>query len=1177
MKNQLLKIFTVWLLGFSLSYGGNPSMVLADCPEVLDCISGSVSISETLPFADLIILEVSSCGGVPRYQMNYKFEATSTDVVIDLQWTDVNGLLKLGLVSGCLPYGSCVEYQTCEFDVNSITIESTDLIVGHEYVVFVDGCSNSGVDFDLEITPGEDSDLLIYEDLKIDYQDCQHTSSEPDAFCDGAELKWEFIYNEIVSEEYFNQREATYHLTLDGPESRDFIVDQVNDFNFSVDKTGEYILCFNTVEFECKNYDIEICKSFTIFNNDKEYGTYEVCQHDLEEGNWVPDSDWLSESITEEGEYSVLSHVECDCPVLQTIDVVQINEPMEEVEIVLCPDDYPYVYFDEFEFDYSQFDIEEELYIHEGSIVKDYDNERCDSLVHLILVNEKPEDRCSSCHLPFSLEKSKIVACIPFDNATIDVSGRRTIVRENGVNYDDNGSTTNDLWEALFDGNEDYVMIPHISDLNTSVFSINFQFNKDERFENGNRETLASKGDIGKENIRYSIDLQKVNESKFDLLGTFYTESGVVEVNIPDLRNYIWYDIAYVVEPDSISLYLDGYIHTTVPVSENLKGNAEDFYLGTMLNNETRTQFYNGRLDNFKYWKQKLSGQDVLFLHFPGKEFEVDQSYFLACCEEIEFGDVIINKDNPIDSIVIPNASPTGYDSVYILNYIQNDGSPQVNASLAPEDILVQYQQECEEFCQATATWNVDASELFSDNCNNMIIEQSHISPVVLDENISFVEVTYKATDDCGQSTTHSFALELECLPSQVEEIPIENAFMTNVNGSCIDVETNTICKFSDVLFIPGYVNGTDTDVQAYSETSGFSVIMSINDVAQTYTFDQVQAGISFPELKEEGTYQICLESVSNLCETIANSYCETIHIGGSIDIDHGIIETCRDNVASALPGDISPQLESLVLSNPIETKISISASDDCGCEMTESIQLKLNDDITENVEAVICEGENIDGNTETGVFTSMFTASNGCDSIVILDLTVEPNFLVEEFQEICDGEEYEGHTEAGTYVKELVTTSGCDSIITLSLNVLPKSYSEIFVEICPDSTYMGYNETGTYLIEDINILGCDSITTLNLELLDANDPACIVSSIHDIADEKISIYPNPVSDILNVISESSNVKINAASIYNIDGKLMLRNTKNLSIDVSSLASGVYILKVEDMSSNSLIKVFVKN
>ena len=68
-------------------------------------------------------------------------------------------------------------------------------------------------------------------------------------------------------------------------------------------------------------------------------------------------------------------------------------------------------------------------------------------------------------------------------------------------------------------------------------------------------------------------------------------------------------------------------------------------------------------------------------------------------------------------------------------------------------------------------------------------------------------------------------------------------------------------------------------------------------------------------------------------------------------------------------------------------------------------------------------------------------------------------------------------------------------------------------------------------------------------------------------------IYPNPVSAILNI---ESNESVDSILVYNLQGQLVLENKNSKQINVQSLASGQYLLKISS-GDLSQVKKFVKN
>ncbi|MBI5539710.1 MAG: SBBP repeat-containing protein [Bacteroidia bacterium] len=145
-----------------------------------------------------------------------------------------------------------------------------------------------------------------------------------------------------------------------------------------------------------------------------------------------------------------------------------------------------------------------------------------------------------------------------------------------------------------------------------------------------------------------------------------------------------------------------------------------------------------------------------------------------------------------------------------------------------------------------------------------------------------------------------------------------------------------------------------------------------------------------------------------------------------------------------------------------------------------------------------ICNGEtyNWHGNvyTITGTYYDSLNTINGCDSIFILNLTVNQSYSFAETQFICNGENYNWHGNtyftSGIYYDSLQTVNNCDSIYILSLDVSPLYNTTNNVQICDNQTYnwhgIDYSIAGVYYDSLISIHGCDSISTLNLTVYPA-------------------------------------------------------------------------------------------
>ena len=163
------------------------------------------------------------------------------------------------------------------------------------------------------------------------------------------------------------------------------------------------------------------------------------------------------------------------------------------------------------------------------------------------------------------------------------------------------------------------------------------------------------------------------------------------------------------------------------------------------------------------------------------------------------------------------------------------------------------------------------------------------------------------------------------------------------------------------------------------------------------------------------------------------------------------------------------------------------------GCDSVVTLTLTVNPVESTTLSASICEGsaytENGFNASEAGTYTQNLQTINGCDSIVTLNLTVNPLASTNLAAAICEGSVYSEHgfnvSEAGTYTQNLQTINGCDSIVTLTLTVNPVASTTFTAAICKGTTYTenGFNasEAGTYTQNLQTIDGCDSIVTLTL------------------------------------------------------------------------------------------------
>ncbi len=261
-------------------------------------------------------------------------------------------------------------------------------------------------------------------------------------------------------------------------------------------------------------------------------------------------------------------------------------------------------------------------------------------------------------------------------------------------------------------------------------------------------------------------------------------------------------------------------------------------------------------------------------------------------------------------------------------------------------------------------------------------------------------------------------------------------------------------------LFIPfEVISVTKTDVTCFGYDNGEIEILAIgNDLEYSLDGITYSATSSFDELGP-GNYDVYIRD--GACEEITpveilepspvpspdintnDPICSTDTLflsttevtdasyfwQGPNGFTSGLFNTFIPNLSNSSSGDYSIYLE----------------VDGCYSDTT-STTIVVNETYDINIIDTICSNETFQFGTEelntSGVYIQNLQSVAGCDSIVQLELTVNPSYSFVIDTAICDGESitYEGLTmnTTGTYPFNLFTTLGCDSIITYELIVHP-------------------------------------------------------------------------------------------------------------------------------------------
>ena len=343
---------------------------------------------------------------------------------------------------------------------------------------------------------------------------------------------------------------------------------------------------------------------------------------------------------------------------------------------------------------------------------------------------------------------------------------------------------------------------------------------------------------------------------------------------------------------------------------------------------------------------------------------------------------------------------------------------------------------------------------------------------------------------------------------------------------------------------------------------------MSVNHVATTPLSATICSNEAYDfhgrDLTQAGTYSDTLQTI-NGCDSVIvltlsvnHVYHDTINVAiceGSVYTENGF------NVNEA--GTYTQTLQTIN-----------------GCDSIITLNLTVNSALTSIIDAEICEGttysENGFEHSEAGTYTQTLQTSNGCDSIVTLNLSMKPNSTTTFTATVCEGTVYTENgfnaSETGIYTRTMESANGCDSTITLDLTVNPSYQIGVLAIINRGETYtnFGFNESeaGTYTQHLQTVDGCDSTIMLTLVVMMSLDDTMI--------DENAFIfYPNPAKDFVilefETLHESERVQIFDMRGRRVKTAEAGAGKKQMQIDVSDLSEGTYIIRFGNVAKKLIV------
>ncbi len=159
------------------------------------------------------------------------------------------------------------------------------------------------------------------------------------------------------------------------------------------------------------------------------------------------------------------------------------------------------------------------------------------------------------------------------------------------------------------------------------------------------------------------------------------------------------------------------------------------------------------------------------------------------------------------------------------------------------------------------------------------------------------------------------------------------------------------------------------------------------------------------------------------------------------------------------------------------------------GCDSILSLDLIINPSYDSLLTISACDSFQWRGTTyfQSGMYGDSLLSSANCDSVFRLDLSISPSYLIQQSQSACDSFQWRGATyhQSGSYFDSLSSSNTCDSVYQLDLIIHTSKSDTSYVQACDSFLWRGVfrNASGFYSDTLSTSQGCDSILILSLNL----------------------------------------------------------------------------------------------
>ena len=443
---------------------------------------------------------------------------------------------------------------------------------------------------------------------------------------------------------------------------------------------------------------------------------------------------------------------------------------------------------------------------------------------------------------------------------------------------------------------------------------------------------------------------------------------------------------------------------------------------------------------------------------------------------------------------------------------------------------------------------------LNADGCDHVITYQLHVSaPAVTIQNITSINCygastggvsvfvsdgvqPYSCHWENAAGTTVSSVAQLSNQPAGVYYLYVEDAL------GCQVLNSVTLTHLNDSM-VPGVI-ANDQSVCAGHQPSAFTGTLATGGASSTYQWQVSTDGTNWtpapiPNNTRNYTYPNAVNAPISLRRAWISTACGTVYSNiVTVNVLQNYSDTITASVCQGYPyqgNGFNISAEATASPGTITSLVHLQT--ESGCDSMVTLLLTVQPSTYSEEQLMICKNElpftynDTVFDVTTPQFSTVnfqFTTAGGCDSVVVLHLTVNPMYEQDLNDMICEGESYnqngfvvssaqtQGLTELDL-TQQLQSYVGCDSVVNLHLTIVDDAISivsltddfceEYVAELSVESHLQNYMWSTGETSQTI------TVTRTGVYTVTASEGQCSVSVSYQIEACELNVYlPNAIT-----------------------------------------------------------------